>query len=349
MNESDLLSPDGLISAYRLDGRGGGREVGWEEVRASASGAEPAEAAPAAETWWVHLDHSGEEARRWLREESGIEPLAVAALLSDETRPRCTPMDGGLLLNLRGVNLNPGADPEDMVSLRVWIDEGRIVTVRRRRLLAVEDVRDALRQGTGPGNASEVLVRIAERLGHRMGGVITDLDDRIDELEREVLESESRELRPRIAEARRETIDLRRYLSPQREAFAQLLSSPGAWLDEAGRQRIREVADRTTRYVEDLDSIRDRLAVTQEELASRLSEQMNQRMYVLSIITGIFLPLGFLTGLLGINVGGMPGVDSPTAFALVCGLLVAIVVVEVWYFRKRGWMGSGGSRSRFEK
>jgi zinc transporter len=73
-----------------------------------------------------------------------------------------------------------------------------------------------------------------------------------------------------------------------------------------------------------MDSLRERVAVTQEELTSRLSEQMNKTMYVLLLFAGIFLPLGLVTGLLGINVVGIPGSDSEIAFTLVCILLVAL-------------------------
>ncbi len=137
--------------------------------------------------------------------------------------------------------------------------------------------------------------------------VLSELDDRVDELEDEVLGGESYELRAKIGSLRRETISLRRYLAPQRDAVARLQNERVPWLDEVTRVHLREIADRTTRYVEDLDSARDRAAVTQDELNSRLSERMNKTMYVLSIVAGIFLPLGLLTGLLGINVGGIPG------------------------------------------
>lgn len=83
--------------------------------------------------------------------------------------------------------------------------------------------------------------------------------------------------------------------------------------------------------------IRERAAVTQEELQSRLAEQQNIRMYVLSIVAAVFLPLGFLTGLLGINFGGIPGADNPAAFGIFAGLLLVIVVVEISFFRSRKW------------
>jgi zinc transporter len=93
-----------------------------------------------------------------------------------------------------------------------------------------------------------------------------------------------------------------------------------------------------TRYLEDLDAARERAAVTQEELVSRLSEQMDNRMYVLSVVAAIFLPLGFLTGLLGINVGGIPGAEYKAAFAIFCTFLGAIAIIELIIFRKKKWM-----------
>ena len=102
--------------------------------------------------------------------------------------------------------------------------------------------------------------------------------------------------------------------------------------------RLREISDSTTRYVEDLDAIRDRATVTQEELNGRMAEQMNRTMYVLSIVAGIFLPLGLLTGLLGINVGGIPGTENRWAFTIFCSLLLIIAVAQVWLFKRMKWM-----------
>jgi zinc transporter len=105
--------------------------------------------------------------------------------------------------------------------------------------------------------------------------------------------------------------------------------------------RLREIADPMTRYVEDLDSARERTAVAQEELIGRLSEQMDKRMYLLyllSLVAAIFLPLGFITGLLGINVGGIPSAEYHWGFALVTLMIVILVVMQVVIFRAKKWM-----------
>jgi zinc transporter len=117
-----------------------------------------------------------------------------------------------------------------------------------------------------------------------------------------------------------------------------LLTEKIPWLDESNRIRLREVYDMLIRHIEDLDEARDRAAVTQEQLVNSLSEQMNKKMYILSIVAAIFLPLGFLTGLLGINVGGIPGAESKLGFLVFVLLLSAVVVFQIWLFRKKKWL-----------
>lgn len=319
----------GLVFAFALDGRGGGADLDLEGV---------VRWRPGDGTLWVHLDYTGTVAREWLQNASGVDPIIVEALTAEETRPRSLVHGGGMLVILRGVNLNPGKDPEDMVSVRFWIEPHRILSLRRRRVMAIEDLRQAVRAGTGPTGPGAFLEDLADRLVARMSGVIAEVDDDVDALEDEMLTAQSFELRQKIADIRRTAIGLRRYLAPQRDVMARLHTEKVEWLSEVDRMRLRELADRTTRYVEDLDAVRDRATVTQEELNGRLSEQMNKTMYILSIVAGIFLPLGLLTGLLGINIGGIPGTDYPWAFTIFCLLLVAIGGGQVWLFKRMRWM-----------
>ena len=318
-----------LIAAYVLDGKGGGQRVGWKEIQ---------EWTPSAGLLWVHLNFEAPEAQRWIKDESQLEDVVGDVLLAEDSRPRVTAFDDGLLIAFRGVNLNPGADPEDMVSLRIWAEKDRIITTRRRKLLSVVDICSSIDNGKGPRTSGEFLEEVADRLMVRMGGVIDELEDKVAELEEAVLTAESHELRPMLASIRRIAINLRRYMAPQREAIARLQSEKISWLAEEDRMRLRETYDRLTRYIEDLDAGRERAAVTQEELVSRLSEQVNNRMYVLSIVAAIFLPLGFLTGLLGVNVGGIPGSEYKAAFAIFCLLLMVLVIVEIVIFKKKKWM-----------
>jgi zinc transporter len=324
-----MTEQNGLINAVILDGKGGGKELSWEQIN---------QWKPEQGLIWIHLDFTSEQAKNWLMKDSGLDPLVADALIADETRPRCSSVDDGLFISLRGVNSNPGADPEDMVSIRMYCTGQRVISTRRRRLLSIRDIIDALQHGAGPCTAGQLVAMLSARLSERMGNVINNLEDRIDVLEEIIIDASTHEIRKSILELRREIIKLRRYLSPQRDALSKLQIEQVAWLDSYDQAKIRESYDKITRYVEDLDSARDRAAVTNEELSGRLAEQMNTRMYILSVIAGLFLPLGFLTGLLGINVGGIPLAENTLGFLLVVVFLVIVVIGEILLFKAKRWL-----------
>ncbi len=318
---------DGLIAAYKVGLDGTTELLGWDELDTRV---------PPEEGYiWIHLKRTDPQAQTWLRQESKLEPLVCEALLAEETRPRCTSYANGLIINLRGVNHNLEANPKDLISIRAWMEPGLVITTRLYKILAINDIRTRLESNSGPRALEDFLVDLADGMVMRLEGVITEIDETVDNLEEDIISESASDVRGRIAEVRRQAIALRRYIAPQREAMSVMASDMVPWIHTRHRARLREIADRVTRYIEDLDSARERAAVIHEEMGVRLSEQMNRTMYVLSIVATIFLPLGLLTGLLGINVGGMPGVDSPWAFWVVCGLMVVLGLIEMWLFRRK--------------
>ena len=324
-----MSNHNGLVYAYVLDGSGGGRPMTWMDIR---------DWKPQDGMLWMHIDYTVPEARAWLEDKSGLNSLTCDTLMEDGTRPRNVTSDEGLLLILRGVNCNPGEDPDDMVALRMFFTEHRLITMRQRPIMALTDINGYIESGNGPVSAGDFLVMIAERIADRMGDVISDIDDKVDEIEDSILTGETDQLRPQLAGIRRQTIRLRRYIAPQRDVLLRLLHDRVTWLAESERTRLREVAERTARFVEDVDSARDRAAITQEEINNRLSEQMNKAMYLLSIVAAIFLPLGLLTGLLGINVGGIPGSENSLAFTFVTIGLVMIALLLILWFKRIKWL-----------
>jgi len=320
---------DGLVHAYLLDRPDRRTPLGWDEIRAWT---------PDQGTLWVHLDRLGSKAQAWLRDESGIDDVHVEALLEPDIRPRFESAGDAVLLALRGVNLNPGAEPEDMIALRLWLEERRVITLRHRWVMAVSDVRQAIDAGTGPAGADAFLAEISDRLIERMAPILARIDDGIDGLEDRMVRAQAASMRSELASQRRLAIMLRRYLAPQRDVMARLSAEPIGWLSPTARAKLRQVADHVTRYVEDLDAARDRAQVIQDELNNRLADRLNRNMYLLTIVASVLLPPSFVTGLLGMNVGGMPMFEWPWGFAVVSVMIAAIAAVEVWLLKRLGWI-----------
>jgi zinc transporter len=170
-----------------------------------------------------------------------------------------------------------------------------------------------------------------------MEPVMTELDDQIDVIEQTILENPDPSERDDIINIRKRAIIFRRYIAPQKDVMTHLRISEQPWIDSSHKRHLQESLDRVTRYVEDLDAIRERSQIIKDELTNALSDRLNKNLYILSVISAIFLPLGFFTGLMGINIGGMPGVDNSNAFWIFTGILGVIVALQISIFKKLKW------------
>ncbi|MFT4994536.1 MAG: zinc transporter [Paraglaciecola sp.] len=281
---------------------------------------------------WVHMQCDAKGAKETMHS-LGLPQQVIESLEAIETRPKTIAINDGLLVYLRGINKNPDADPEDMVSLRIWITAKGIISARRkdRKLLSVQDVREQLDAGNIPINCAQLMLDMIERIADRIHEMVDDLDEEL--VIFETAEQMNSQARQRLSVVRRQAAAIRRYLTPQRDALDalyrinKLLSSDQAFA-------LREQTDRMTRYVEDLDLARERSIVLQDEVRNRLAEQQGAKMYVLSLVTAIFLPLSFLTGVFGMNVAGLPGLEEPGAFNYLAlgmaGLAVVLFTLMMW-------------------
>ncbi|MGL5358129.1 MAG: zinc transporter ZntB [Shewanella sp.] len=319
---------DGFIYSLVLSGPLAGSSLTLEQI----------------ETWdpqqgliWLHLRYRHKKARHWILN-SGLHKVETDALLAQDTRPRAVNAGDGILLALRGVNLNPDCAPEDMVAIRIYADKQRIISTCDRQLHSVKDVAEQIAAGTGPTTTGDFIVAICENLTNRKVEFIDTLEEQLGQVEELVVSGHVKDLRTDIAELRRQTVAIRRYLAPQKEAYSKMVSDQLNLFNEHERLKLREINDKLIRTIEDLDALRDRANVTQEELLSQQSEQVNKRLYFLSLVSAIFLPLSFLTGLLGVNIGGIPGAENHWAFATFCGILFSLVAVQMALFYRFKWL-----------
>lgn len=261
---------------------------------------------------------------------------ALDTLLStNPPRPKAIPTDGDILVVLRGINFNEGSAREDMVSVRVWLNDSHFIVSQNNPVRSVDIIQDKIESFDHPVS---VLISLTDEVFDRIEKHIFELDEKVDEAEDLALENPDQTQRIKIMNFRRELIALRRYLLPQRETMMTLSRSSSALLSKDHRETMTNQYYRAARICDLLDALRERLGLIQEEITAILSDRMNKNMYVLSIISLVFLPLGFITGLFGINVGGMPWVEMPLGFAIVCALCLIAAGFIMAVMRWRKWI-----------
>ncbi len=285
---------------------------------------------------WIHLTTNDDHARSWLDDEAGLPDYVVEALTATETRPRCDAVGDGAFINLRGLSSDPMEASDPLASVRIYAHAGRVFSVTRRALNALAPVRALVEAGTvrDPGDLiSELAVAITEELDP----VVAELGDSLDDCEEQLDAQHAFGLRRKVNAVRARAIGYRRFLTPQRAALEKLSTLPCAWLNDDDRLHLSGAADRAARMAEELEAIRERSALTHETLTDLRAELLDQRSLAIAVVAMVFLPLTFLTGLLGMNVTGIPYHDRPWAFWGVVAVCALLAVAIAGYFIRRHW------------
>ncbi|WP_299609807.1 zinc transporter ZntB [uncultured Tateyamaria sp.] len=305
------------------------------DITANGSNVATADAPPEGGYRWAHFDLDDPHLTAFL--DTHVPAIPAAALVAPETRPRADRFGDGLMLNLRGVNLTDDGPADQMVAVRMWVTAHLIVTVRMRQVFALDTLREDAAQGYAPATPMMFVSSLSTRLMGRVQDTVFDLSGRVDGMEDSVQDDDS-PLPPELAEERRMAIRLRRYLAPQRDALVALVGTDSPLMSQSARDLLREQANLAKLNVEELEGLIARMTAVQDHHTAQAALLQGHNGYVLSIIAAVFLPLGFITGLFGVNVAGMPGINTSWAFAALCAGLVAMSVGAVWVLRWLKWI-----------
>ena len=314
----------------------GGNEAGGDEAGGEGAAGEAGGVGAQGTFVWEHIDLADEKEDA-LGSRGDLPDVVRSALVANETRPRCDQFGEGALLNMRGPSANPDLDSDRLVSIRIWAIGTKVISASRRSLSATAAVASEMRAGRvcDPG---DLVSAFAQAISMKLDPQITELGDMVDDCETELQDANIYELRRRIAESRSGAIAFRRFIAPNRDALIVLAGLKIGWLEDDDRLHLREAADRFARMAEELEAIRERTALLHEQLSDYRTEQIDQRSLKIAVVAFIFLPLTFITGLLGMNVEGIPLAHSPWSFwGVVAFCLSSGLAVWAWFWRKH-WL-----------
>lgn len=289
---------------------------------------------------WLHLSQKSPDASAWiLGGGSGIPRHAGRAMLADKTRPRCVPMGHGILFIGRGVNLDPSSTPEDMVTIRAWVEPSRIVTVVVRRLRSAETVAAEFEGQSPPTAPIAVLSRLITQMVDRIAPIVEELGETLDEIQHDVIDDTTPTIQAStLSPLRLRTVSLHRYLLPMHDAASSLIDTDTLEKPDDVRVDLIATRDRLARLIEELATFDSRASVTRDEIVSRRADELNTRVYVLTILAGVFLPLSVITGLFGMNVGGVPFMDHPHGFWITTITLVVLLSISLGLLKLKRWI-----------
>jgi magnesium transporter len=167
---------------------------------------------------------------------------------------------------------------------------------------------------------------------------LESLDDRIDDIEEEILAKPDQSTQARIYALKRDVIRLRRIVLPQAEVFRRLARGEFPILPPESAMYFRDVHDHLFRVSEEANSYRDLLTAALDSYLSAVSNEMNKVMKVLTVFASIFIPLTFLAGVWGMNFSHMPELSKPWGYPVALASMVTAAILLLWFFRRKRWL-----------
>ena len=286
---------------------------------------------------WLDLPDTSPDTLALLSEVFKIHPLAVEDAHEFNQRPKVEDYEDFVYLVAYG---SLGLD-RPMVEVHCFYAEHFLVTVHREEAPAIAEACHALAR-LHTDRRLVALYRVLDALVDSMFPVLGALDDRIDELQDQIFAKPTEAALSALIGLKRQLVDMRKVVSPQRDMVASMLTQviPIPGLTAEGERYVRDLYDHLIRISDMVDSYRDLVSGSLDAYMSVVSNRLNDVMKQLTIIATVFLPLSFLTGFFGQNLGWLVAREGSLGAFLIFGLGTELAAVGglFFMFRRRGWL-----------
>ena len=285
---------------------------------------------------WLHFNLVDARSRNWIANCDRIPQIARDLLLANDPHIQLEILEDGFMGVLGDLYYEFDADPDRLGLLRIYVDRHCAISVREKPLKAIDLLRrNLLDRREAIESPMDLMVHLISSLNEMFDRIVDDLKEVVEDLEDQILKDNFSVDRSKFSRVRRLLARLRRHFSANSQVLsARLIPHLPSWCSELEESELQRNLDRLRAIVQDLELVQERARLVQEELASKLQETVNRNLYVLSIVTTIFLPITLITGIFGMNVGGIPWAQDSLGL-LWCFVLMGLTLSIVFMVLKR--------------
>jgi zinc transporter len=319
-----LRDDGGLICGFRIHPQRPPEPIGFGDIAEMLGGAS---------ALWLHFNLADVRARDWIASCEQIPPTAREILTGNDHHVRFERVGVGLAAVVGDMHHDLGATEEALGLLRAYADARLVVTTRRHPLKSVDRLRRDLLEGVPVHSTLQFVVLLLTRIGEMFHTMVSEMADRVDDAEDRLLLTELHVDTRELGRVRRFLARLRRHIGGARGTdVAGLLAN---WTTKNDATSFRRALQRLDAVGQDLDLVQVRARLLQEEVVARVGEATNRNIYFLSIVTALLLPISVITGIFGMNVGGLPYLHSQHGFTWTMILMGATLGATLLLLRWR--------------
>lgn len=301
-----LIPADGVVFAWEMHGNES-HEIQPDQIDIALS--------DSSKSLWLHLNLSNARVQRWLKKTTQIPDSLKEAILDQVSRSRMETIEefgDGLMMVMNDFRIGLGHAPEEEETGTLWaiMTPRLMLSLRAHPLMTTDTLRHLLRQKRILPNSVVALYHemIEERAAH-LRRRTDQLSDEMDTLEEILIQVDNLPEHETLGRLRITCSRLRRHYAPELTALRRLLRRKPTWFSDDDTDQLREQIDLLAFLVDEVNNLYERAKVLQDELSAHVAEFNAKNLQVLSVMTVIFLPMTLVTGVMGMNMGDLPGLE----------------------------------------
>ncbi|MDI6798265.1 MAG: magnesium/cobalt transporter CorA [Desulfatibacillaceae bacterium] len=291
---------------------------------------------------WIHVNGVHDvEAVRAVGEKYGLHPLMLEDIVNTTHRPKAENYDNCLFVILKTLEYNFDTREIKIEQISFVIGKGFVLVFSQGANKRFEAVIERINSSTGRirrSGADYLAYALIDLVVDHYFAVLEPLGEDLEALGEQLLENPDQQFLVKLKKMKNELLAVRRFMWPAREAVGALMRRDSPFMGESVSPFMRDVYDHTVSLMETVETFRELLSGTLDLYLNSLSNRMNQVMKVLTIIATIFIPNTFIAGVYGMNFHYMPELEKAWAYPAVLGVMAAVTVAMLLFFRKRGWI-----------
>ncbi len=287
---------------------------------------------------WIDLDIRDSDTANWIEHESGLSSEVARQLLESDELSRREAFDDGMLICFHTRKIRPVVGDNEFTSQKLWIERDRLITVRLEANPAADALRAAAQDNTNQWEPYQIVAFLLRASLKRFEPVISDIFSKTTKLEDQILDADDELVDDELNVVRLQTIRARRHFVTLCNLLAFVIADDTLPISKNELQALESARRQVLGYLESMEECNERAQLLRDQIGTRMADRLNRITYNLNILATVFLPLSFLTGLMGMSVAGIPDEHSPWAFTIVCVVMVIIAIVYWLFLRWRRWI-----------
>ncbi len=270
-----------------------------------------------------------------------IHALAMEDIVDVHKRPSHVEYSNGHFISLKTFEYDKESNEVKPQSISIFLGNGFILTFQEYEDDIFRTIRDRISKGNGRlrKNGTDYLAySLIDLVVDNFYHVLDRAEETLEEIEDKISFDIDSINKGQLQATKVNLIKIRKSVVPLREALNQLIRSESELIDPKTEKYLRDVHNHTIQLVESADTLRDILSGLQDLYLAELSMKMNAIMQFLTIVTAIFVPLSFLTGLYGMNFEKIPELKYQYGYYILLAVMLFITVGMLYWFKKKKWL-----------